>query len=224
MTEISVPLRSGWTLPPQGSCGRPRDGYPGYEVRVVDEHDQPVAPGEVGELVVRTRVPWTLTAGYLAYPERTAEAWCNGWFHTGDGFKVDEDGWYYFVDRLKDAIRRRGENISSFEVEMLVCAHPDVAECAAIAVPDRASGDEVKVCVVPHPGRTLDPRELVEFLIPRMPRFMVPRYVEVVDALPKTEATARVRKAELRRQPLNERTWDRVAAKVVIPREPSGDR
>jgi crotonobetaine/carnitine-CoA ligase len=218
MTEISVALVSGWGLTDTASCGRLREGYPGYEVRIVDEHDREVPAGEIGEFVVRTSVPWTINSGYYGYPAKTAEAWRNGWFHTGDAMRVDEQGNYYFIDRIQDAIRRRGENISSFEVEAAVLAHPDVAEAAAVAVPDRASGQEVKIFVLRTPDSTLAERELVEWLIPRMPRFMVPRYVEFVTDFPRTEASLKIKKAELRKLPLTEATWDREAAGVVVPR------
>jgi crotonobetaine/carnitine-CoA ligase len=219
MTEIGVPMASdGWNLANGTSCGRIRTGYPGYEVRVVDELERPLGPGEVGELIVRTAEPFTMNAGYFNMPAETAHAWRNGWFHTGDAFKYDEDGNYYFVDRIKDAIRRRGENISSFEVEAYVSRHPAVQECAAVAVPAEHSEDEVKVVVVVADGAELDPKELIEFLIPTMPRFMIPRYVEVIDALPKTP-TMRVRKVELRAEgAVTDSTWDREAAGVQLPR------
>jgi carnitine-CoA ligase len=197
------------------SCGRP---IPGYDVRLVDDHDYEVPVGEVGELVVRTAEPWLLNRGYWRMPEKTAEAWRNGWFHTGDGFKRDEEGNYYFVDRQKDALRRRGENVSSFEVEGIVLSHPDVAECAAIAVDTDLGEQEIKICLVARDGAAVDPRQLVEYLIPKMPRFMVPRYVEVCESLPKTEATMRIQKAKLRENPLNDATWDRDAAGVVVPK------
>ena len=219
MTEIGVPLASdGWNLANATSCGRVRTGYPGYEVRVVDEVDRPLGPDEVGELIVRTAEPFTMNAGYHNMPAETATAWRNGWFHTGDAFRVDADGNYYFVDRIKDAIRRRGENISSFEVEAYVTKHPAVQECAAVAVPAEHTEDEVKVVVVPAAGQTIDPKELIEFLIPTMPRFMIPRYVEVVDALPKTP-TMRVRKVELRADTgVGAGVWDREAAGIELPR------
>jgi crotonobetaine/carnitine-CoA ligase len=219
MTEIGVPLASdGWNLANATSCGKVRTGYPGYEVRVVDEVDRPLGPDEVGELIVRTAEPFTMNAGYHNMPAETATAWRNGWFHTGDGFRYDADGNYYFVDRIKDAIRRRGENISSFEVEAYVTKHPAVQECAAVAVPAEHTEDEVKVVVVPAAGATIDPKELIEFLIPTMPRFMIPRYVEVVDALPKTP-TMRVRKVELRADSgVGAGVWDREAAGVQLPK------
>jgi carnitine-CoA ligase len=220
MTEVGVPLaHPGFDLPNGRSCGRQRTGPPGYQVRVVDEHDEDVGPNKVGELIVRADEPWVLNAGYFGMPERTAEAWRNGWFHTGDGFMYDDDGNFYFVDRMKDALRRRGENISSFEVEAGVSQHPAVQECAVVAVPSELGEDEVKVCVVVRPDEKLTPEELIEFLIPRMPRFMIPRYVEFIDELPKTEATFRTQKVKLREDPLNERTWDREAAGVSLPRD-----
>jgi carnitine-CoA ligase len=217
MTEIGAPFASdGYELANSSSCGKLRSGWAGYEVRVVDEHDEIVPTGEVGELVVRTREPWVINRGYHGMPEATAAAWRNGWFHTGDGFRIDGDGNYYFVDRLKDAIRRRGENISSFEVEALVSQHPDVIESAAVAVPSEYLEDEVKICVVLREGSTVTHDELITFLVPKMPKFMVPRYVEFVDALPKTEATMRTQKIKLRAEPLNERTWDREAAGIKV--------
>jgi carnitine-CoA ligase len=159
-------------------------------------------------------VPWTMNAGYLDMPEATAKAWRNGWFHTGDGFRKDERGRYHFVDRLKDTIRRRGENVSSFEVEAEVLAHPAVAEVAAIAVPADDTEDEIKVVVVPQDGAPVDPADLLAFLVGRMPRYMLPRYVQVVDALPKTH-TLRVQKGQVSRSTAAaDGVWDRTAAPV----------
>jgi len=138
MTEISTPILSGKNPSPLGTCGMPR---PGVEVRIVDDNDCEVTPGTVGELIVRTDAPWAMNHGYFRNPEATAQAWRNGWFHTGDAFRTDAEGRYFFVDRMKDAIRRRGENISSFEVETEVCAHPAVKEAAAVAVPSEHAED-----------------------------------------------------------------------------------
>ena len=209
-------LSDGYELADNTSCGRLRSGWAGYEARIVDEHDEPVDAGEVGELTVRTQEPWVINRGYHGMPEVTATAWRNGWFHTGDAFRVDADGNYYFVDRIKDAIRRRGENISSFEVEALVSQHPDVVESAAVAVPSEYLEDDVKICVVLREGSTVTHEELISFLVPKMPKFMVPRYVEFLEALPKTEATLRTQKIKLREDPLNERTWDREAAGIKV--------
>ena len=174
--------------------------------------------GEIGEMLVRTDRPWAMNSGYNANPEATAEAWRNGWFHTGDAFRRDEDGYFYFVDRVKDAIRRRGENISSFEVEAEVCRHPAVREAAAIAVPSEYSEDEVMVVVAPVPGKSIDPHNLAEFLIETMPYFMVPRYVRILEELPKTPS-AKVMKAELRSEGITDDTWDREAAGLRVRRE-----
>jgi crotonobetaine/carnitine-CoA ligase len=161
-----------------------------------------------------------LNAGYYGFPDQTARAWRNGWFHTGDAFRQDEEGNFYFVDRIKDCIRRRGENISSFEVETHVNEHPAVQESAAIPVPDargRLFDEEVKIVVVLGDGMHLEPAELIEFLIPRMPRFMIPRYVEFVDVLPKTQ-NLKTRKFLLRENAVNGQTWDRQKAGVELPR------
>jgi carnitine-CoA ligase len=198
MTETSIPLHSGWEIEDWRSCGKVRPGPPGYEVRLVDQRDVPVAEGEVGELVCRTQEPWAMNAGYLGRPDETAAAWRDGWFHTGDAFRVDAGGRYYFVDRIKDAIRRRGENVSSFEIEREVLDHPDVAECAAIGVPSELGEQDIKVFVVRRPGSGLTAAALLEHLRARCADFMVPRYVEFLDELPRTEATQKVRKSELR--------------------------
>jgi carnitine-CoA ligase len=193
------------------SCGVHDKRIP---VRIVDEHGEDVSAGAIGELLVGGD-PMQVNAGYYRREAETEKAWRDGWFHTGDMFRFDEAGRFYFVDRIKDAIRRRGENISTFEVENVVGAHPDVAECAVVAVPSEWSEDEVKAWVVPKPGRTIDPAELVEFCQPRMASFAVPRYVEVIDVLPRTPS-AKVRKAELREMGNSEATWDlRVAGRPV---------
>jgi crotonobetaine/carnitine-CoA ligase len=215
MTEISSPIVSQANPGKRGTCGRVR---PGVEVRLVDEHDCEVALGSVGEMLVRTDRPWSMNSGYNDNPVATAQAWANGWFHTGDAFRQDEEGYFYFVDRMKDAIRRRGENISSFEVEVEVCAHPDVREAAAIAVPSELSEDEVMIVVAAVPGRSIDHQALASFLIQRMPHFMVPRYIRVLDELPKTPS-AKVLKAELRKEGVTSDTWDREAAGMRVRRD-----
>ena len=215
MTEISSPIVSEANPKKIGTCGRVRDGV---DVRLVDRNDCEVPIGEIGEMLVRTDRPWAMNSGYNANPEATAEAWRNGWFHTGDAFRRDEDGYFYFVDRVKDAIRRRGENISSFEVEADVCSHPAVREAAAVAVPSEFSEDEVMVIVAPVPGQKLEARQLAEFLIDTMPYFMVPRYIRILDELPKTPS-AKVMKADLRKEGVTSDTWDREAAGLRVRRE-----
>ena len=212
MTELSAPIISGWNPTVPGSCGRVREGM---EVRLVDEHDREVPVGEVGEITIRNEMPWALNHGYNRMPEATAEAWRNGWFHTGDAARRDAEGNYFFVDRLKDTIRRRGENISSAEVEAELLAHPAVHEAAAVAVAADLVEDEVLAVVTLEPGAALDPAELVEFLRPRCAHHMIPRYVRVVEQLPKTP-TEKVRKAELRDAGVTAGTWDREAAGVVV--------
>jgi len=206
MTEISTPLHSGPNPLKINTCGRPRDGV---SVRLVDQHDCEVPPGTVGELVVRTELPWAMNHGYHCNPEATAAAWRNGWFHTGDAFVVDTDGDYFFVDRLKDMIRRRGENISAHELEVELLSHPAILEAAAVPVPSEHSEDEVMAALVIKPGNRLDFVQLIEYLDQRIPRFMLPRYIRLVDALPMTP-TLKVQKQVLRNAGVTEDTWDRL--------------
>ncbi|MDF1736893.1 MAG: AMP-binding protein [Minwuia sp.] len=212
MTEVSVPLISARNPEKVGSCGRLRRGA---EVRIVDDNDCELPVGDVGELIIRDDEPWALNSGYHKNPEATAEALRNGWFHTGDAVSRDAAGDFFYVDRKKDAIRRRGENISSYEVEMEVSRHPAVQEAAAIAVPSDLGEDEVMVVVLTTVGQVLDPAELIEFLVPRMPHFMVPRYVRVIDELPRTP-TMKVRKAALREEGVTNDTFDRESIGVKL--------
>lgn len=215
MTEVSSPIVSGPNPAVRGTCGKAR---PGVEVRLVDDNDCEVPLGTVGEMLVRTDRPWGMNSGYYKNPEATAKAWRNGWFHTGDAFTQDAEGNFFFVDRMKDAIRRRGENISSFEVEADVCAHPAVREAAAVAVPSDLGEDDVLVCVAPVAGHTIDPADLIAFLKDRMAYFMVPRYVRILTDLPKTPS-AKVLKHELRAEGITPDTWDREAAGIRIKGE-----
>lgn len=215
MTEICTPLISG-ANPAKGSiCGRPRAGV---EVRLVDANDCSVGDGEVGQLILRTEAPWAMNHGYNNNPQATTNAWRNGWFHTGDAFIRDADGDYRFVDRLKDAIRRRGENISSYEIEVELLSHPAVREAAAIPVPSEFSEDEVLVVLAPASGASIDPEEIIRHLLPRMAHHMVPRFIRIIDELPKTP-TAKVEKHILRAEGLTADTWDRERAGIVIRRE-----
>ncbi|MFO0996439.1 MAG: AMP-binding protein [Alphaproteobacteria bacterium] len=207
---------------PHGYCGRHREGAPHMEVRLVDAFDRDVDVGEVGELVARSDVPWVITPGYHRMPEATAAAWRNGWFHTGDLMRTDAAGNYYFVDRKTDSIRRRGESISSAEVEREVLAF-DAVEAAAAVAARGDDGEEVLVAVQPKPGCTIDPKELIAFLLPRMAHFMVPRFVRVMAALPKTQ-TGKIQKSVLRKDGVTEETWDRETAGIVVRRERIGHR
>lgn len=215
MTETSRPIVSNLNPSTPGSCGKLR---PGVEVRLVDENDCEVHAGEVGELIVRTDAPWAMSHGYHRDEKATAKAWRNGWFHTGDGFRMDHEGNFYFVDRLKDSIRRRGENISSFQVESEVGAHPAVREVAAFPVPSEHGESEVMVAISVRPGHELDPVELIGFLIPRMPYFAVPRFIRLLDDLPKTP-TQKVQKHLLKSDGIVPGTFDREEMGIKIKRE-----
>jgi len=215
MTEISSPIVSEPNPTKRGTCGKKREGV---DVRLVDENDCEVAPGEIGEMIVRTDRPWGMNSGYYKNPEATAEAWRNGWFHTGDCFRQDDEGYFYFVDRMKDAMRRRGENISSFEVEAEVVAYPSVREAAAYAVPSDLGEDDVMISVAPVAGKDIDPKDLVEFLGERMPYFMVPRYIRVLDELPKTPSS-KVMKHVLRSEGVTSDSWDREMYDIKFKRE-----
>jgi crotonobetaine/carnitine-CoA ligase len=204
-TEAGIPLASPFGEGPLGSCGRANSER--FEVAVVDDWDRILPPGEPGELVLRPRQPSVITAGYYGRFEATAHAFRNLWFHTGDRVWQDDEGYFYFVDRMADAIRRRGENISSYEIERIVATHPGVAECAAVGVPSELGEEEVMVVVVAR-GDGLDPADLVGFCAERMAAFMVPRYVRTVAELPKTP-TEKVQKFALRENGFAG-AWDRL--------------
>lgn len=188
-----------------GTMGRV---LPGFAARVVDEGDLPVPDGTPGELVVRSDEPFAFALGYHGRAEATVEAWRNLWFHTGDRVVRDEHGWFSFLDRIKDSIRRRGENISSWEVEQVLLAHPDVSTAAAVPVPSELGEDEVMACVVPRDGATIDPADLISFCEPRMAKFAVPRYVQVLSSLPLTP-NGKIQKVVLRERGVTPDTWDR---------------
>lgn len=217
MTEICLPLfrRFDEELRP-GSCGRPFEDW--FEVDIVDPAtDEPVPPGGVGEIVVRPKYPWTMMAGYNDMPERTLEAWRNLWFHTGDAGTRDAEGYFYFVDRLQDRIRRRGENLSSYEIEAVACEHPAVIDAAAVAVPAEEGEDEIKLCIVTN-GTALDYVEFIDHCKARMPYFAVPRYITTLPELPKTP-NGKVLKRTLREPDETVPTWDRIAAGYHIGRD-----
>ena len=192
-----------------GSCGKES---PGYEIKIVNpDTDEELPPDTPGELVLRPRIPNICLHYYHKMPEKTVSDFRNFWFHTGDLCRKDDDGYIFFMDRVKDYIRRRGENISSFEVENMVSSHPGINEAAAIAVKvdeeGRYSEDEVMIVVVKEKGENLDPKEIIEFLKPIMPKFMIPRFIKFRDSLPKTP-TNRVQKAKLREEGVTDDTWD----------------
>jgi crotonobetaine/carnitine-CoA ligase len=211
-TEMNMPILCPPGVErPIGACGIAVDQY--FEVKLVDpETDQEVPVGEVGELLVRHKAPWTLNTGYVNMPAETLTAWRNLWFHTGDGLRRDAEGWFYFVDRVKDSLRRRGENISSFEVEEPIREHPAIHEVAVIAVPapGEAAEDEVMACIVLAEGEAMSADEVIAWCRDRIPAFAIPRYIEFMAALPKTP-TERVQKNKLRQIGVTSATWDRMA-------------
>ena len=196
-----------------GSCGR---ASPYYDVEIHDEHDRPVAPGTEGEICVRPREPDVMFSEYYRMPEATLRAFRNLWFHTGDRGRMDAEGRCFFVDRMKDAIRRRGENISSWEVEKVIDAHDAVAESAVLGVPSELTEEEVLAVVVRKDGHPLEPAALLDHCQARMAHFAVPRYVRFVDALPKTPSQ-RIEKYLLREDALAD-AWDREAHGYAVRR------
>ena len=195
------------------SCGWAR---PGIEARIVDDRDREVADGTAGELVLRADEPWMLSLGYHGMPEATVSLYRNQWLHTGDTMYRSADGEFFFVDRKSDAIRRRGENVSSFEVEAEVNRHPAVLESAAVGVVSELSEEDIKIVVVLQPGKTLQPDDLIRYLADRLPYYMVPRYVTFIDALPRS-ATDKIQKAELRASAATA-AWDAVAHGLHVGR------
>jgi carnitine-CoA ligase len=214
LSEIGLPLMNTVKERKVGTCGKPR---PDYEVKVVDDRGMEVGPNIPGELLLRPRKPFCMLLEYYNMPEKTVEAWRDLWFRTGDYLYYDEEGYFRFVDRKKDAIRRRGENISSFEVEKVFRVHPAVLESAAIAVKSSIGEDEVMVCLSLKSGERVTPEELISFCQENMAYFMVPRYLRFMDALPKTP-TERVKKYELREEGVTSDTWDREKAGIKLAR------
>lgn len=202
-----------------GSCGKALSEW--FDLRIADpETDEELPPGQAGELLVRPKAPWVFSQGYWGMPETSLEALRNVWYHTGDGLKRDEDGYYYFVDRMRDVIRRRAVNISSFDVEAVIGEHPAVRECAAVAVPSEFAGgeDEVKVCLVLHEGAAFQPEDFLAWCEEKLPYFAVPRYVEMLAELPKTPSN-KVQKYLLRQAAITAETWDRVKAGYQLEEE-----
>ena len=199
-----------------GSAGRALEWF---DVRIMDtETNEFLPPNEVGEIVVRPKTTGIMMKEYNNVPAKTVEAWRDLWFHTDDAGRLDEEGYLYFEDRVKDTIRRRGENISSFSIETVANAHPSIVESAAIAVPSEhgeGAEDEVKLCVVLKQGAELEHAELHEYCAQRMPYFAVPRYIEYIEEIPKT-TNEKVRKNVLRDQGITPDTWDREVAGIQV--------
>jgi len=203
--EANIPITQRFDQPRvTGSCGRVT---PDFDIRIGDDQDRALPAGEVGELLIRPKHPDTMFSGYHSNAEATLEVTRNLWFHSGDRAWVDADGNVFFVGRKKEAIRRRGENISAFEVEEGVRQHPAVLDCAAFGVPSDLTEEEIKIAVVIKDGHTLTAREIWEFSLDTMARFQVPPYVEIVAALPVTP-TGKVEKFRLQERPFTENTHE----------------
>ena len=203
-------------VPPRlGSAGVVNDED--FDVRIVDDDDREVARGTNGEIVCRPKKANVMFSGYWRRPEATVEASRNWWLHTGDIGRIDDDGYLYFVDRKADYIRRRGENISSWELEQTFHQHPDIADVAITGVHSEVTEDEVKVTAIRQPGSSLTEEELCRWSFDKLPYFAVPRYIEFREDLPRND-TGRITKAPLRAEGLTPTTWDREAAGVTVPR------
>ena len=188
-----------------------------YEVQIFDANDQPLPANQPGEIVVRPKYSGALFSSYYKRAEDTVESWKNLWFHTGDRGRIDEDGFLFFIDRMKDCIRRRGENISSWEVESTLNNHPDVLECAAYGLPSPLTESEVAIAVTLHPGASVNPTELLDFCNGKIPHFAIPRYVRFMNELPKNHAQ-RVQKFKLRDEGITPDIWDRESVGYVVQR------
>jgi crotonobetaine/carnitine-CoA ligase len=225
--RFGVTIRDGFGMTETNAVigaldGRQRPGtmgyvMPGYQAKIVDELDEEMPDGTPGELVLRADEPFAFATGYWRMPEKTVEAWRNLWFHTGDRAVRDPDGSFRFLDRMKDSIRRRGENISAWEVEQVLTSHPDVAAAAVVPVPSELGEDDVMAFVVLRDGATADVEDLMRHCEPRLAYFAVPRYVEYLDELPLTE-NGKVRKFVLRERGVTDAAWDREAAGYVLRR------
>lgn len=200
-------VRHGW-------AGKLREGF---EAQIVDEFDNPLPDGEAGELVLRASEPFSMALGYFKMPEKTVETWRNLWLHTGDRMMRDADGYYRFIDRMKDSIRRRGENISSYEVEQVLISHPDVDMAAVFPVASELAEDEVMAAIVLAKGASLTGEQLIRHCEGKMSYFAVPRYLDFVDSLPRTE-NGKIEKFKLRDRGLTASTWDREAAGIKLKR------
>jgi carnitine-CoA ligase len=198
------------------SAGRVRDYM---RVRIESESGAELPPGEVGEICIQPTEPGEVMLGYYKMPDATEAAWAGGWFHTGDRGHLDAEGYLYFSDRTKEAIRRRGENISAYEVELVLCRHPGIVEAAAVPVPAELGEDEVMAYLVAAPGAELSFPEVIAFCAANMAYYMVPRYLAVVDALPKTPSE-KIEKYKLKTDAAArlDQLWDRERAGITVRR------
>ncbi|MET4066659.1 crotonobetaine/carnitine-CoA ligase [Bradyrhizobium sp. S3.2.6] len=205
-----------------GAIPSDRPGTMGYladgiEARIVDENDSALPDGQAGELVLRAGEPFAFATGYFGLPEKTVEAWRNLWFHSGDRVVRDPGGHYRFIDRMKDSIRRRGENVSSWEVEQTIQSHPAVAACAIYPLPSELGEDEVAAAILLEPGQSLDPVDVIRHCEGQIAYFAIPRYVRILSQMPLTE-NGKIKKGVLRDAGVTADTWDREAAGVKVRR------
>ncbi len=213
MTECYCCLASPYDEPRAGSCGK---AITGWDVRIVDG-DEECEPGQLGEFVARSQRPHVGTTGYYKNPDASADLLQDDWMHTGDLGRMDEDGYFYFVDRKKQAIRRRGENISSFEVESIINSHDAVLESCVVGVPSDVGEEDVKAVIVLKPGRTASEEDFIHWCEPRLAYFAIPRYIAIRDSLPKTPSE-RVEKFKLKKEGVTDDCWDREEAGIVLKR------
>lgn len=213
LTEAAVitSLAAGEYAAP-GSSGK---RVPDFDVRIVDELDRELPAGQAGEIIVRPLRPDIMFMGYWRRPEDTQKLMRNLWLHTGDIGKFDTDGFFYFVDRKKDYLRRRGENISSFEMEAAFARHPAIAEVAVHAVPSPRGEDDVKVTAILQPGATLAPEDLFRWAVDAVPYYALPRYIEFRDTMPKNPQ-GRVLKYQLREEGKTATTWDQETSGIIV--------
>ena len=215
MTETGPITACSWERRRAGSCGVP---VPWYDVRLVDANDLDVPDGATGEIVIRPKRPHVMMEGYWNNDAETLKSLRNLWFHTGDHARRDSDGFYWFVVRATDSIRRRGENVSAWEVERVLADHPQVLEAAVYGVPSELGGQEVMVAVVKRHDAEVTPEELLDFCEGKMPHFAVPRFVRFVDELPKSHAQ-RILKQELKAEGVDAPgVWDRESAGYEVRR------
>ena len=204
-SEIGAPTMNQVGNRKVASCGKL---HPDYLVKITDEDGIEVEVNTPGEILVRPLKPYSMMLEYYKMPEKTVETWRDLWFQTGDYGFFDDDGYLNFADRKKDALRRRGENISSYELEKVINSHPKVLEAAVFGVKSELGEDEVAACLELTPGHSLSPEDFIAFCEERMAYFMVPRYVRFMDDLPRTP-TLRVEKYKLRDEGVTSDTWDR---------------
>src|SRR6185312_6382201 len=193
-----------------GSVGKP---IAGAQYRIADENDRPLPPGSSG--AIQFRHPLGQVTHYHNLPDETAKAYRGGWFHSGDTGEMDADGYFYFRGRLKEAIRRRGENISAWEIETVVDFHPKVKESVAFGVPSELGEEEVMLAVVLKPDAKCSPEEILAFCQERLAYYAIPRFIEFVEALPKT-GTQKIQRGILKDQGRSQKTWDREKAGYVV--------